>query len=94
MAIENLPGGGTIVTGDDINTFRLLTLIHAAALEVSTGMKASRMPLSTAAINCGVIPNDGKRPQKKKILRLAVQKMREVRPDYEPSALVAKALTK
>lgn len=94
MAIESLPGGGTVVTGTDVNTFRLLALVHAAALEVSTGMKASRIPLSTAARNCGVIPNDGSRPQKKKILKLAVQKMREVRPDYEPSALVAKALTK
>lgn len=94
MAIENLPSGGTVITGDDINTFRLLTLAHAAAMEISTGMKSSRMPLTTAAINCGVIPNDGSRPQKKKILRLTVQKLREVRPDYEPSALIAKALTK
>lgn len=94
MAIENMPGGGTSITGPDIQTFRLLALVHAAALEVSTGMKATRIPLATAARNCGVIPDDGSRPQKKKILRLTVQKLREVRPDYEPSALVAKALIK
>lgn len=94
MAIENLPGGGQVITGPDINTFRLLALAHAAALEINTGMKATRMPLSTMARNCGVIPNDGTRPQKKKILRLTVQALREARPDYEPSELIAKALTK
>ncbi|HCB59156.1 MAG TPA: hypothetical protein DEP82_14875 [Arthrobacter bacterium] len=94
MAIESMPSGGFVVTGEDISTFRLLALAHAAALEISTGMKASRVPLATAARNCGVIPNDGSRPQKKKILRLTVQKLREVRPDYEPSSLIAKALAK
>lgn len=94
MAIENLPGGGTVVTGEDINTYRLLALAHAAALEITTGLKATRMPLTTAARNCGIIPDDGSRPQKKKILRLTVQKLRQIRPDYEPSGTVAKALTK
>lgn len=94
MAIEELPGGGTVITGPDITTFRLLTLAHAAALEISTGLKASRIPLTQMARNAGVIPADGSRPQKKKILRLTVQQLRQVRPDYEPSALIAKALTK
>lgn len=95
MAIENIPGGGTMVTGkDDINIVRLLTLAHAAALEINTGMKASRIPLTTAARNCGVILDDGSRPQKKKILRLTVQELRRLRPDYEPSSLIAKALAK
>lgn len=94
MAIEELPGGGTVITGDDIPVFQLLALAHAAALEINTTLRASRMPLIQMARNAGVIPADGSRPQKKKILRLTVQKLREVRPDYEPSASIAKALAK
>lgn len=94
MAIEELPGGGTVVTGPDTRTFQLLALAHAAALEITTGLRASRLPLTQMARNAGVIPADGSRPQKRKILKLTVQKLRDIRPDYEPSASVAKALIK
>ena len=92
MAIEELPGGGMSVTGEDIPVFALLALTHALALEINTGMQASRIPALTAAKNLGIIPKD-KRGNKKVALRLAVQKLREVRPDHEPSSSVAKALT-
>lgn len=94
MAIEELPSGGHVITGADIPVFALLTLAHALALEINhPGMKASRIPALTGAKNLGVIPKD-KRGNKKQALKLTVQKLREVRPDYEPSTLIAKALTK
>lgn len=92
MAIESLPGGGTVITGPDINTFALLTLASALALEINhPGLKASRTPALTGAKNLGIIPK-GKRGNKRQALRLTVQKLREVRPEYEPSTTVAKAL--
>ena len=94
MAIEQLPGGGTSITGPDIPVFALLTLAHALALEINhPGMQASRIPALTGAKNLGVIPKD-KRGNKKQALKLTVQKLREVRPDYEPSDLIVKALIK
>jgi hypothetical protein len=45
------------------------------------------------AKNLGIIPAD-KRGNAKQALKLTVQKLREVKPGYEPSATVAKALVK
>ena len=51
MAFENLPGGGTIVTGEaDIQLARLFALRSALGLEIRTGMKRSSRGRSTMAI--------------------------------------------
>lgn len=93
MAIENIPGGGTMITGkDDIRFFALLQLAHGIALEMNTNLRmSSRISTLQAARNMGLVP-EGRRPQKKALLRLVVQAIRETKPDYEPSGSVAKAL--
>jgi hypothetical protein len=92
MAIEESAGGIT-VTGEDVNTFALLALAHALAMKINHGMEISRIPALTAAKNHGIIPAD-KRGNAKTALKLTVQRIREVRPDYEPSGSVTKALVK
>lgn len=96
MAIESTPDGSVIITGAaDTRTYALVTLASALALEMTTGLKASRHTNLTAVARAhGVIPDDGTKPQKKKILKLTVQKIREAWPAYEPSTNVAKALVK
>jgi hypothetical protein len=34
--------GGMTITGDDINTYRVLAMKHALSIEIKTGMKMSR----------------------------------------------------
>lgn len=95
MAIEATPDGGVIITGDDTRIVPLVALAHGLVLEMETGMKpTSRWNALAVARNHGVIPNDGSRPQKKKLLRLTVQKIRELKPNWEPSEYLSKALTK
>lgn len=94
MAIEET-NGAVIITGkDDIRVAALLTLAHGIALEMETGLKPTR---NFSALNIaryhGLIP-EGTKPQKKKILRLTVQAIREALPGWEPSGSVAKALAK
>ena len=38
MAVEVHDGGGMSITGDDIDRFRWVTVKHALALEVNTGI--------------------------------------------------------
>lgn len=95
MAIEQLPGGGLVVTGkDDIRIAALTTLAYAIVTEMETGMKPTRnfSALNVARFH-GLIP-EGTKPQKKKILRLVVQEIRRVKPNWEPSAHLSKALAK
>ena len=94
MAIEQLPSGGVIVTGkDDIRVVALTTLAHAIVLEMKTGMKPTRnFSALRVARHHGVVPDDGTKPQKKKLLRLTVQAIRAAKPGWEPSAHLAAAL--
>jgi hypothetical protein len=87
--------GAVIITGADTRIVPLVALAHGLVLQMETGMKPSRHwnPLAVAR-NHGVIPDDGSKPQKKKLLRLTVQKLRELKPEWEPSEHIAKALTK
>jgi hypothetical protein len=87
--------GAVIITGADTRIVPLVALAHGLVLQMETGMKPSRNwnPLAVAR-NHGVIPDDGSKPQKKKLLRLTVQKLRELKPEWEPSEHIAKALTK
>lgn len=91
MAIENMPGGGTIITGSDIPVFALMSLASALAIEMTTGMRASRIPALQAAKNLGVIPKD-KRGNKKDALVKTIAKIQESRPEYVPTSSVQKAL--
>lgn len=95
MAIEHTPGGGTMITGDDVKTTALIYVAMALAVEINRpGMQlTSRITGLQAAKNHGIIPKD-KRGNKKQALKLTVQAIRERRPDYEPSAQIAKALVK
>lgn len=92
MSIEQR-NGAVIVTGEDARIVPLAALAHGIVLELQTGMKpTSRWNAMVAGHSQGVIPNDGSKPQKKKLLRLTVQKLRELKPGWEPSAHLAKAL--
>ena len=95
MAIEHTPNGGTAITGPDIRTYALVNVAMALAVEINRpGMQlTSRITGLQAAKNHGIIPKD-KRGNKKQALKLTVQEIRERRPDYEPNAIVAKALVK
>jgi uncharacterized protein YbbC (DUF1343 family) len=95
MAFEKLPGGGTIVTGKaDIRVTALLTLAHGIVLEMETGMKPTRNFSALNIARSHGLVTEGTKPQKKKLLRLVVQAIREAQPGWEPSAHLAKALAK
>lgn len=90
--IETTPDGSIIVTGkDDTRLYQLITLAHALALEINTGMKVSRTSALQGAKNLGIIPAD-KRGNKKAALKATIAKIKESRPDYEPTGSVAKAV--
>jgi len=51
---EVYESGMVSLTGEAIDCFRLFTLITSYALEINTGMKATRIPLSRVAEGYGV----------------------------------------
>ena len=86
MAIEELPNGAIVVTGDDTRTAALVTLAHAITMEMTTDLRmSSRVSLLQVARNHGVVPDDGTRPHKKKLLKLTLAKIKESWPEYAPS---------
>ena len=53
---------GTVsLTGEAIDCFRLVTLISSYALEINTGMRATRIPLSRVAEGYGVTARNKKK---------------------------------
>lgn len=97
MAVENMPGGGTIITGPaDTKTYALVTLAHALAMEINSpnGMQLTRIKAIKAAANHGIVPagTRGTAKAKRDALKLTVQTIRENWPSYEPGTMVAKAL--
>lgn len=54
MAIETSPSGGMMITGEDVNTFRLLTIRRGLKLQAETGMKMSRISAIAAAQHDGL----------------------------------------
>jgi hypothetical protein len=53
---------GTIsLTGEAIDCFRLVTLISSYAMEINTGMRATRIPLSRVAEGYGVTARNKKK---------------------------------
>lgn len=78
-----------IDTPEGIAIMRHISLVHALALQVNTGMKLSR---GISAIK--IAQQDGHTTKRtaKGALRDTVQRLREVYPEYEPSEGVARAL--
>ena len=68
MAVEVHDGGGMSITGDDIDRFRWITVKHALALEVNTGiMVRSRSILPVAK---QIVEQFGLKPARTKVLVL------------------------
>lgn len=53
--IQNNEDGSMLITGSDIEVYRLLSIVHALALEIRTGMVMSRgrSTMKAAAAACG-----------------------------------------
>ena len=83
------PSGGMVITGDAIGAYRLTALIQAYALEINTGMKASRGSLSWVAQGYGVTARS-----KKKALRELLVVWENTYGEPLEIASVAKALAK
>lgn len=84
----------TMITGTaNIRKFTVLQVIHALALEVGTGMKISRhgSALQAAKIQ-QVVPETCR--SKKAALKLAVEYMKGLEPEYVPGRSVTLALSK
>jgi hypothetical protein len=66
MTVETFGNGGFVVTGNDINTYMLLSIYRSLRLEVQTGMKFSnRVNVSQQAKQ--VLSDNGIRPKSKKV---------------------------
>ena len=87
--IEVNPSGGMAITGDAIGAYRLMALIQAYALEINTGMKAMRNPLSWVAQGYGVTARS-----KKKALRELLVVWENTYGEPLEIASVVKALAK
>ena len=53
--------GMVCLTGEAIDRYRLVTLISSYALEINTGMRATRIPLSRVAVQYGVTARSKKK---------------------------------
>ena len=69
MAVEVHDGGGMSITGDDIDRFRWITVKHALALEVHTGMMVRSRSILPVAKQ--VVEQFGLKPARTKVLVLA-----------------------
>ena len=68
MAVKHHDGGGMSITGQDIDRFRWITVKHALALEVHTGiMVGSRSILPVAK---QIVEQFGLKPARTKVLVL------------------------
>jgi hypothetical protein len=83
-----------MITGaENIRKFVVLQVVHALALEVGTGMKISRHGSALQAAKLqGVVPETCR--NKKTALKLAVDHMKELEPNYQPTASVKLAMSK
>lgn len=92
MTEQNEP---LIIEGkENVRKFTLLQVAHALSLEIVTGMKiSSRGSALDAARIQGVIPK-GKRTTKHAALVATIDAIKELVPDYEPSASIKRALAK
>lgn len=86
---ENSNGDVMITGAENIKFFRYLQVASALALEINTGMKFSNRGsvMLIARDACG-----SSKRTKRGVLKDYVGWLRTVRPGYEPSASVAKAI--
>lgn len=84
-----------IDTPAGISAWQFLSRMHQLALELNTGMTHSRGPILRAMYREGLIDADlrGTRANKRAVLALMVDTMRENVPGWEPSASVTRALS-
>lgn len=84
----------SMITGaENIRKFTVLQVVHALALEVGTGMKISRHGSALQAAKLQqVVPETCR--SKKAALKLAVEHMKGLDPEWEPKASVKLALSK
>ena len=68
MAVEVHDGGGMSITGDDIDRFRWITVKHALALEVHTGMMVRSRSILPVAKQ--IVEQFGLKPARTKVLVL------------------------
>ena len=68
MAVKHHDGGGMSITGDDIDRFRWVTVKHALALEVHTGMMVRSRSILPVAKQ--VVEQFGLKPARTKVLVL------------------------
>jgi hypothetical protein len=84
----------TMITGaENIRKFVVLQVVHALALEVTTGMKISRYGSALQAAKLQAVVPERCR-NKKTALKLAVDYMKKLDPDYEPSDSIKLAMSK
>lgn len=90
MAIE-VSESGTMITGEHIEMFRVLHVMHGLALEINTGMKLSARGsvMLVAREMCG----SAKRT-KKGVLRDYVAWVQTFRPEFTPQSRVTQAMSK
>lgn len=74
-------------TPEQINMFAILQATHRLALEINTGLKFRQSTLS--ALQHAGYTN---KRTKKGALRDMVNVIKEMRPDYEPSGTIVRAL--
>ena len=82
-----------VITGEDNIHFAAgLTIATMFAIEIRTGMQASRhgSALKAAKVQ-GFIPKD-KRPNKVNALKMVVAELQRLRPEYTPNSSVQAAL--
>lgn len=78
-----------------IRAWQFLGFMHQIALELNTGMKHSRGPILAQLYRAGLIDANlrGTAANKRMVLAAMVETMREVDPNYRPSASITRALS-
>lgn len=79
-----------IDTPEGINMYRMLTIAHSLAFEISTSMKMSRISALKTAKADGLT----KASRKPAALRDVVAHIQSINPAYEPSKQILEAMSK
>lgn len=80
----------TLLTGAGIDAFQVMRVAHALAIEINTGLKMSNGSVMLLAKEyCG-----SSKRTKRGVLIDYIAWLKEVLPDYEPSASINQAMAK
>lgn len=91
-----MPEESTVIdTPGGIRAWVWLSRMHQLALEINTDMRHSRGPILTSMYAEGLIDVKlrGTRANKRMVLALMVETMREADPKYSPGASIRRALS-